>query len=139
VFSRNRSYEMIGKQIGRNHATVIHGEKLFDDLYGTIGFSVMSIMYDNLYKQLLILADEPEQVCEIQQLQDAKRYYRARYIAQIDKSHSVISTLTSKVNLLTKNDLVKKILNLDAEGIEELEERLTPFFKMKEQNKITKP
>lgn len=134
-FSKNSSYEIIGQSVGRNHATAIHGENLFNNLYNTPGFEVMSEMYDSLSNQLMIMKGEPEQVCEIKLLQDAKRYYRAKLIQHIDKSHSVISTLNSKINLLTKNALVKKILSLEAEDIEELEIKLIPFFKMKEQNK----
>ena len=124
------SYDAIGKLLNRNHATVLHGVKSFDNVYDTKGFLANNV-YHKCYEKLCSMIDNDKDIIEFLDSVDLKQYYRIKHILLTEKSHEVISLMQRKIDVLTKNELVKKILTLEASEIQELEIKFDNFFKVK--------
>jgi hypothetical protein len=124
----NYSLYRIGKCINRNHATVIHGLKEFDNLYGTKSF------YGNdIYKKSLAFLlnhieglDIPEEI----KRDEVVNHYRVKHIMLSEKYRDVINKQQRKIDLLTKNKLLVKVSELNEDVLDELEIKLDAFFKV---------
>jgi len=127
----NESTTSIGKTVNRDHATMLHGVKKFNQLYNTPTF-LGSDVYVKCLTELYKLNVDIENVDNIIREYDVKMYYRIQHIKLTEKAHSVISNMQRKIDLLTSNNLVKKLLTLEAQELKEAEERLEVFFKVKE-------
>ena len=136
--AESNSLPKIGQTVDRDHASVLHGLKKFDFFYSKDFFENKRNMYSDVYLRLHEMDQNSSLVENFNNLQDLEQFYRIKHIKLITKSHSVISTLSKKIDLLTQNELIKKILTLDAQEIEELEERLEVFFKVKKALKQVK-
>ena len=127
------SLERIGKEVDRDHASVIYGLKEFEHLYGKAGFSG-----NDIYSACInILAEHAgEGLSEGAEKQQIIAYYRVQQIKMSAKYREVIVELQNKLKNYRTNPLVDEVAGLDKEDIKELEMKLEVFFKVKKSLKI---
>lgn len=124
------SLSKIGQTVDKDHTTVLHGVGKFDDIHNSTkfeGYATYMKSLSNISKIVGNVKGADDLVNEY----DIKMYYKLKHIRIVEKSHSVISNMQRKIDLLTKNALVKKIQTLNAAELYELEDRLDVFFKVK--------
>ena len=128
------TFESIGKSIGRNHATVIHGLKTFE------GYYLIDIHFKKTYHQFLndlndtdFIAIEPVNNEEIEEL---KKQYQKKIIDLQCRIHNL-----EKQNKHANNTHVdfKPLFELnDKEVLDFIETRLKPYLNMIKSKKMHK-
>lgn len=124
------SLSKIGQTVDKDHTTVLHGVGKFNDIHNYAsfeGYDTYIKALDNISKIIGSIKGVDDLINEY----DIKMYYRLKHLRIIEKSHSIISNMQRKIDLLTKNALVKRIQTLNAAELYELEDRLDVFFKVK--------
>lgn len=126
---KNPTLFEIGDCIKRNHATVIHGLKKFDDLITTNSLKQKDVYFNSIMKinNQIELIDVPEEI----QKERIKDYFRIKHIALSNKYREVVNKLRDKVSFYRNNDIVERISNLNDKDLSELEIKLDAFFKVK--------
>ena len=131
----NPSLALIGKAVDRDHASVLHGLKKFNHLYGSLDFKGNKIYFKCIKR--ISKANDSEDVENLNETEKLIDVYRVKHIALSEKYREVINKLNIKLLLYRKNNLVDKVANLDGKDLKELEIKLDAFFKVKESlNKV---
>lgn len=118
---------------GRNHATVIHGLKMFDDLKNQKSFKDNYKIYSECFKELVSLSgdDNFEDFTDALKLKKIKDYYRIKFIQLMDKQHRVINRQQKQIFKLSNKNIFNEISELGDSDFKELEVRINDFLKMK--------
>ena len=125
---KNYSLKNVGKCINRDHASVLHGLKQFDNLYGNKSFKGNEV-YQKSLAFLLEYIDGSEVPEDIQK-ENIINHYRVRQIMLTDKYRQIINKQQRKIDYLSKNDLLIKVSELEDTKLEELAVKLDAFFKV---------
>ena len=131
ILEDNASTIAIGKAVGYDHATVLHGLRLFEEVGGSRNFTANET-YRLSFAKLKSMQENTADLDNFLSVKDLKNYYLLQHIKLTDKSHKVINMLLNKLELLSGNELIKKLLTLNADELEEAEEKMSVFFKVKE-------
>lgn len=137
VLCPKASLSSIGKVYNRDHASVIHGLKKFDDLLGQFDFRHS----EKIYKDVL---NNIEKICEsgryksmnrLQTVQEIKSEYRLKFISMTEKFHTVIGKQLLKIRNLTNRPIFEEMAELDDDALDELEIRIRAFMTMNKNRK----
>ena len=125
------TYEHIGKSIGRNHATVIHGLKTFDSYY------LIDIHFKKTYKNILNDLNGTDFISDnIEEIEELKKQYQKKIIDLECKIHNLQNQNKHANN--THVDF-KPLFELnDSEVLDFIETRLKPYLNMIKSKKVHK-
>ena len=124
------SLELIGKKVNRDHASVLHGLKKFDHLYGSNDFVGNKIYFKCIHR--ISGLDNEVIFDEILKADELKNIYRIKHIKLSEKYREVINKLNIKLRNYRKSDLIDRISNLNDEDLKDLEFKVDVFLKVKE-------
>lgn len=127
---KNPSLYVIGAKVKRDHATVLHGLKTFDNLMETKGL-ITEDVYSACLKLLGGYLDNSDELKEAIKNKDLNNYYKIRHIKLQEKYRSVINNLSYKLSMYRGNPIVDNIITLEKQDLKELEIKLDAFFKVK--------
>lgn len=138
VIGSEGSHESISALVNKHHATVTHGlkhiNKIINEDKNMRIVDTYKVCYDVLNEMrtsgdvVLKVIAEPDALTTLIEL---KEYYMCTVMSLEHEKNKAVTNLEKKIEVLTKNDFIKKILTLEAQEIEELEERFEVFFKVK--------
>lgn len=120
----------IGSSLNMDHASVLHGVKMFDDLIGQEKFSQA-----RTYKRCIdgfTLTTNEKTIKDILTLHELKEHYKLKYLKHLEKSHLVINNLRAKIDKVTGNRFIARCADLTEDEIAELEFKFDNFFRVKE-------
>lgn len=132
----SESLYSIGMTVERDHATVLHGYKKFEELTSPNvykGFAPYFKIYNRIHRSLVSLKGEyrnvkkPRTAYELQLESIIKAEYAKKLFKIIDKNHSVINNLM----LIKDSVAIKKIAELPPEDVREFERMANVFYKRK--------
>ena len=138
ITSSGGSYEKIAQLVNQKHCSVNYGLKSLDIIIKKDGNTFIANIYVECYDYLdqirksnkvdFLEIDSPDIVTTLIEL---KQFYSCKLLSIKEKENKAISKLEKKIEILTKNDFIKKVLALEAQEIEELEQRFDVFFRVK--------
>ena len=127
------SLRHIGEQVNRDHSSVLHGHKRFEDMYLQSSFLGNEAYVDAVdYLDELISGNvKQSDMGKLTSATDIRRAYSIKHERLSLKYRSTINKLYYKLSLYRKNDFIKKVLELPEKDLIELEEKFDVFFKVK--------
>ena len=125
----------IGKHFGgRDHATVLHGVNQFYLFEFEKWFKPFYEIYIDCFKEIKHYLKEAPKYEVLMSIDEVKHSYLIKHIELMEKSHSVIGSLTTKLNNLRHRPIFKEIAGLDVETLMLFEKRAEAFLKMNKNN-----
>jgi len=130
------SFDVIGKEYNKSHASVMHGIKIFDNLKNHQSFRRNRNLYEICLKYFLKISDETEyiELREKQSIVDLQKEYENKIESLVKNYEKVIETQNKTLNLLNNNSMIKKITELNEIDYKNLEVRINAFFTMNAKN-----
>ena len=130
------SLETIGKEVKRNHATVLHGLKAFE-IDNKTNHNGISDLYNECLDELAIIM--PDVLTKEQINENIKRHFRIKSIIMQKKYREVINSLRCKLKYYKENEIIenqftdvlsdlKKLSDTELQQFKET--RLKPFITM---------
>ena len=129
----NASLSSIGRLYDKDHATVLHGIKTFDNLYNSADFRSSK----DLYKKIYLSLDMREKIGisrSLKTLEETHIYYEDK-IDQIIESHrEKVKNIMLQNERFKTNPIFSKIAGLPEKEFRELEVRVNAFLQMNGMN-----
>jgi hypothetical protein len=130
------SYEKIASYYGKDHATVIHGLKIFDNFKDQKHFRKEMKIYNDA-KSYFLSITEDEKHNQLKALQ-TKEELRQEYLEKMNKItlhyRSIINKQKKIINSYGGNEMFEKIARLPYNEYKDLETRINAFFMMNAMN-----
>lgn len=132
----NVTLERIGKAYKRDHASVLHGLKKFNELKYQQSFLESLNIYESSKQDLRETFNLIDNTAENLQLSinELKQRYRVKFSIMIDKFHSVIRKKDIVINNLKNRKIIHQIAELDDKTFKDLETRINAFLIMNKSN-----
>ena len=114
----SKNLKNIGLQVNRDHATVLHGLKIFPDVFKMEYYRNLYLKcYESLEQKKLLTEDEIEGELILKNYKDR--------ITELEDSLEIVSQAVN-------NEVIKKLLALDSQELRVFNDtRLKPFLKMR--------
>lgn len=128
------SLQSIGSVVERNHATVLHGLKELDNALNIGRFKLKKeyLFCFEYFEELSADMYKDNNLRTTLSIDDYNQYLKAKYLTDLDEANEEIERLESKLNFFRKNPLMRKILNLTPDEVQELNFKFDNFFRVKE-------
>ena len=92
-----------GKEINRDHTTIINSLKKFKVDYGTDAFLANKI-YDNCNDKLVYLSTQNTETRDLAIVKDVKQYYLLKHLMLVEQTQKVIKKLQNRIVEINKNN-----------------------------------
>ena len=126
------SLQSIGECFGnRDHSTVLHGIKKFKEFKDQKFFAEFLELHDNCVNSISKELNLNPDFKTLHSIQEVENHYRIKHIKLVEKSHSVIGSLTLKLNNLRNRPIFEEIAGLSNEDLADFEVRANAFLQMK--------
>lgn len=117
----------IGSCIDRDHSTVLHGIKKFDELYDQKVFEDYREHYHTL--TLLLKRKQIRELKYNKKIDDLEQYYRVRFLKLVEKQTSYRIALQRKLKRYQKSKVLDQIYGLPEDDFKAFESLVRNYFK----------
>ena len=131
------SLAKIGREVKRDHGTVINGLKIFKNIYKTNSYMANKEYQEvNMRLRRIQVPKDDFDVLNCKDLNKVIQYYRIKQYDHIEQYHKVINNYEEKLKTLYENfkhlnlETYKEISELEPEEFEDLNSRIELFLKV---------
>lgn len=126
------SLASIGELYNKDHATVIHGLKMFETLKDQYHFKNSNTLYKTCLAHFLQLSDKGiyKRLRKLQTLEEIKDAYNEKLLVLTNKYRKVINNQARNLGILKDNLIFAEVCKLPEAQFTDLENRINAFLKM---------
>ena len=130
--SSKLSLESIGECFGnRNHSTVLHGIKKFKEFKDQKFFAEFLELHDSCVNSINKELNLNPEFSILKSISEVEDHYKIKHVELVEKSNSIIGSLTVKLKNLRNRPIFEEIASLSDEDLADFEVRANAFLQMK--------
>ena len=134
--NKYKPYKLSLQQIGdcfgnRSHSTVLIGINKFNLFKDQKWFAEFSELYDNCVNNIREELNLNPEFSILKSISEVEDHYRIKQVELVEKSNSIIGSLTVKLKNLRNRPIFEEIASLSDEDLADFEVRANAFLQMK--------